>query len=162
MTAPVRARMDELLVVPKEGALSTFELRKADAANAGVENMGNEIVKRRLLRSVGLPAAPFAKTPMKVRQLLKRWAWNEKASEVREHPEAIRYALLGCFLHVRTREVLDDVIRMAIDMVHRVDVRSDHQLHREWIENWKHVDGKLEILSRIAEAVVTQPDGIIR
>ena len=86
---------------------------------------------------------------MKVLQLLKRRAWNEKASEVREHPEAIRHALLGCFLHVRTREVLDDVIRMAIDMVHRVDVRSDHQLHREWIENWKHVDGQLQILSRL-------------
>jgi len=138
------------------------EAHRQGAANAGVENMGNEIVKLRLLRSVGLPAAPFAKTPMKVLQLLKRRAWNEKASEVREHPEAIRYALLGCFLHVRTREVLDDVIRMAIDMVHRVDVRSDHQLNREWIENWKHVDGQLQILSRIAEAVVTQPDGIIR
>ena len=149
MTAPASERTDELSVVPKEGALARFELRKADAANAGVENMGNEIVKLRLLRSVGLPAAPFAKTPMKVLQLLKRRAWNEKASEVREHPEAIRHALLGCFLHVRTREVLDDVIRMAIDMVHRVDVRSDHQLHREWIENWRHVDGQLQILSRL-------------
>jgi hypothetical protein len=87
--------------------------------------------------------------------VLKRRAWNEKASAVREHPEAIRYVLLGCFLHVRTMEVLDDVIRMAIDIVHRVDVRSDHQLHRELIENLKHVDGKLLILSRIAEAVVT-------
>jgi hypothetical protein len=26
----------------------------------------------------------------------------------------------------------------------------------------KHVDGKMQILSRIAEAVVTKPDGIIR
>jgi len=131
MASEVRSRLDELLVVPKEEVLSTFELLKADAANAGIENMGNEIVKLRLLRSVGLPAAPFAKTPMKVLHLLKRRAWNEKASEMREHPEAIRYALLGCFLHVRTMEVLDDVIRMAIDIVHRVDVRSDNQLNRE-------------------------------
>jgi hypothetical protein len=94
MTAEVRARMDELLVVPKEGTLSAFELLKADAANAGVENMGDEIVKLRLLRSVGLPAVPFAKTPMKVLHLLQRRAWNEKASEMREHPEAIRYPML--------------------------------------------------------------------
>jgi hypothetical protein len=59
-----------------------------------------------------------------VLQLLKRRAWNEKASEMREHPEAIRYALLGCFLHVRSMEVLDDVVRMAIDIVHRVDTQS--------------------------------------
>jgi hypothetical protein len=97
-----------------------------------------------------------------VLQLLKRRAWNEKASEMREHPDAIRYALLGCFLHVRTMEVLDDVVRMAIEMVHRIDVRSDNQLNRELIENLKHEDGKLQILSRIVEAVVTKPDGIIR
>jgi hypothetical protein len=103
MTSQVRSRMDELLVVPKEEeVLSTFELLKADPANAGIENMGNEIVKLRLLRLVGLPDAPFAKTPMKVLHLLKRRAWNEKASEMREHPEAIRYALLGCLLHVRS------------------------------------------------------------
>jgi hypothetical protein len=59
-------------------------------------------------------------------------------------------------------EVLDDIVRMAIEMIHRVDVRSDNQLNRELIENLKHVDGKLQILSRIAEAVVTKPDGIIR
>jgi hypothetical protein len=81
---------------------------------------------------------------------------------MREHPEAIRYALLGCFLHIRTREVLDDVIRMAIDMVHRVDVRSDNQLMRELIENLKHVDGKLRILSRIAEAVVNPVESSVR
>ena len=49
MTSEVRSRMDELLVVPKEEeVLSTFELLKADAANAGIENMGNEIVKGRV------------------------------------------------------------------------------------------------------------------
>jgi hypothetical protein len=40
--------------------------------------------------------------------------------------------------------------------------RSDNQVTRELIENLKHVDGKMQILSRIAEAVVTRPDGIIR
>jgi hypothetical protein len=160
--AEVRSRMDALLLVPKEESLSTFELLKNDAANAGVENMRSEITKLRLLRSVGLPPEPFGSTPIKVLQLLNRRALNEKASEMREHPDAIRYALLGCFLHVRTMEVLDDVVRMAIDIVHRVDVRSDNQLNRELIENLRHVDGKMQILSRIAEAVVTRPDGIIR
>lgn len=138
----VRSRMDALLLVPEDEALSTFELLKADAANVGVENMRDEITKLRLLRSVGLPPEPFSSTPIKVLQLLKRRALNEKASEMREHPDAIRYALLGCFLHVRTMEVLDDVVRMAIDIVHRVDVRSDNLLNRELIENLKHVDGQ--------------------
>jgi hypothetical protein len=55
MPAEVRSRRDALLLVPEEETLSTFELLKVDAANAGIENLGNEITKRRLLRSVGLP-----------------------------------------------------------------------------------------------------------
>jgi hypothetical protein len=162
MPADMRSRLDELLLVPAAESLSTFDLLKADAGAAGIESMRDEITKLRLLRSVGLPAVPFTSLPVKVLQLLKRRAWNEKASEMREHPDAIRYALLGCFLHLRRMEVLDDIARMAIEMIHRVDVRSDNQLNRELIENLKHVDGKLQILSRIAEAVVTNPDGIIR
>jgi hypothetical protein len=55
MPAEVRSRRDALLLVPEEETLSTFELLKVDAANAGIENLGNEITKLRLLRSVGLP-----------------------------------------------------------------------------------------------------------
>ena len=87
--------------------------------------LSDEIVKLRLLRSVGVPARPFAALPIKVLKLLKRRASNGKASEMREHPDPIRYALIGCFLHARTMEVLDDMVRMAIDIIHRVDVRSD-------------------------------------
>jgi hypothetical protein len=54
--------MDALLLVREEETLSTFELLKADAANAGVANMGNEITKLRLLRSVGFPVEPFVST----------------------------------------------------------------------------------------------------
>ena len=162
MSVEVRRRIDELLIVPANESGPTFELLKTDTANAGIENLGKEITRLRLLRSVGLPVDLFATMPIKVLQLLKRRAWNEKASEMREHPEVIRYALLACFLHMRTMEVLDDIVHMAIDIVHRVDVRSDHQLNRELIANLKHVDGKMQILSRIAEAVVTKPDGIIR
>src|ERR671939_148754 len=118
--------------------------------------MRDEITKLRLLRSIGVPVTAFTSLPIKVLQLLKRRAWNEKASEMRDHASAIRYALLGCFLHVRTMEILDDIVRMAIEMIQRVDTRSDNQLNRELIENFKHVDGKLQILFRISEAVVTK------
>jgi hypothetical protein len=36
------------------------------------------------------------------------------------------------------------------------------QIHREFLADLKRVDGKMQILSRVAEAVVEQPDGIVR
>ncbi len=59
-------------------------------------------------------------------------------------------------------EVTDDITRMAIDLIHRLDTRSEKQIHREFLADLKRVDGKMQILSRVAEAVVEQPDGIVR
>jgi TnpA family transposase len=94
--------------------------------------------------------------------MLKRRATNETASEMRDHPEGIRYALMGCFLSLRSMEVTDDVMRMAIELIHRLDTRSEKQIHRELLADLQRVDGKMQILSRITEAVVEQPDGVIR
>jgi hypothetical protein len=43
-----------------------------------------------------------------------------------------------------------------------MDTRSEKQIHREFLADLKRVDGKLQILSRVAEAVVEKPDGIVR
>ena len=94
--------------------------------------------------------------------MLKRRAANENASEMREHPDEIRYALMGCFLHVRAMEVTDEVTRMAIELIHRLDVRSEKLIHREWLDELERVDGKMQILSHVAEAVTEHPDGIVR
>jgi hypothetical protein len=155
-------RMDQLLVVPDADVVSGFEHLKADPGKPGVDNLQAEIEKLRSIRAVGLKAESFVGVPWKVLQMLKRRAANEKASEMREHPEAIRYALMGCFLYVRAMEVTDDVTRMAVELIHRLDTRSQKQIHRELLADLERVEGKMQILSRVAEAVVEHPDGIVR
>jgi TnpA family transposase len=158
----VRVRMDDLLLVPESGVVSGFEKLKADPGKPGVDNLRGEIGKLQAIRAVGLQAEPFAEVPWKVLQMFKRRATNEKASEMREHPEEIRYALMGCFLHVRALEVTDDVTRMAIELIHRLDVRSEKQIHRQLLADLERVEGKMQILSQVAEVVVEHPDGIVR
>jgi hypothetical protein len=41
--------------------------------------------------------------------------YPEGAGEMRAHPAAIRYALLACFIHQRTMDVIDHVVRMMLD-----------------------------------------------
>ena len=59
-------------------------------------------------------------------------------------------------------EVTDDVTRMAIELIQRLDTRSEKQIHREWLADLERVEGKMQILSHVAEAVVEHPDGIVR
>ena len=158
----VRLRIDDLLVVPEGRVLSEFERIKADPGKPGVGQFEAEVEKLRAIRAVGLSPDPFECVPWKVLQTLRRRAMNEKASEMREHSDEIRYALMGSVLHMRGLEVTGDVTRMAIELIHRIDVRSEKQLHREWLADLQRVDGKLQILSTVAKAVIESPDGIVR
>ena len=160
--AEIRTRIDQLLVVPDSEVVSAFEDLKADSGKPGVDQLQVEIDKLRAIRAVGLGAESLAGVPHKVLQMLKRRAANEKASEMREHPDEIRYALMGCFLHVQAMEVTDEVTRMAIELIHRLDVRSENLIRREWLDELERVDGKMQILSHVAEAVTEHPDGMVR
>ena len=103
LTPEIRARIDALLVVPEASGISTFETLKADARQPGIENLQAEIEKFRVIRTVGVGAEPFVGIPWKVRRMLKRRATNETATEMREHPDGIRYGLMGCFLSSAAR-----------------------------------------------------------
>jgi TnpA family transposase len=162
MPAEVRNRVDALLVGPGSGVFSAFEKLKVDPGRPGVDNLQAEIAKLRAIRIIGLGNGPFAGVPLKVLQILKRRATKETASEMRDHLDDIRYALMGCFLHVRALEVTDDVTRMTIDLIQRLGTRSEKQLHREWLADLERVAGKMQILSDVAEAVIESPDGIVR
>jgi hypothetical protein len=158
----VQTQLDQLLVVPPDGVVSPFESLKADPANPSVDNLERETSKLKILRTLGVAPEAFRSIPWKVLQMLKRRAWNEKASEMREHPNGIRYALLASFAHVRLAEVTDDVVKMLVETIQRLDRRSDQQLYRELLRDFQRVEGKIQILFRVAEVVTSKPDGMIR
>lgn len=69
---------------------------------------------------------------------------------------------MACFVFVRTSEVIDDITRMTMQMLHRIEAQTDQQLQRELLHDMKRVAGKMQILFRVAEAVTTRPDGTVR
>jgi hypothetical protein len=137
LESDVRADIDALLVVPVSAAVSGFEGLKADPGKAGVHNLQAEIEKLTRIRAIGVGTEPFANVPWKVLQMLKRRASKETASEMRDHSNVIRYALMASYLYVRAMEVTDDITRMAIDLIHRLDTRSEKQIHREFLADLK-------------------------
>ena len=158
----VRAALDALLVVGPDETQSAFDRLKAEPSAPGVKPLQQELAKLHTLRAIGVPAASLATVPFKVLQLLKRRATNERVGEMRAHPDAIRAALLACFIHVRTLEVTDDVARMLLEIIRRVDTQTEKHLHKELLRDIKRVAGKVQLLFRVAEAVVDEPDGTIR
>jgi len=162
LSQEVRTALDQLLLVPPGETQSRFEQLKAEPSAPGVKHLQEEITKLQTLRALGIPAEVLAGVPFKVLQTLKRRAHNEHAGEMRAHPAPIRYALIACFIHARTMDVTDDVIHMLLEIIRRMDTQTEKHLHKTLLQDIKRVAGKVQLLYRIAEAVVEEPDGTIR
>jgi TnpA family transposase len=162
LSQEVRTALDQLLLVPPGATQSRFEQLKAEPSAPGVKHLQEEITKLQTLRALGVPAEALAVVPFKVLQTLKRRAHNEHAGEMRAHPAPIRYALMACFIHARTMDVTDDVVRMLLEIIRRMDTQTEQHLHKTLLQDIKRVAGKVQLLYRIAEAVVEEPDGTIR
>ena len=153
---------DQLLEVGPEESVSSFEQLKTPPAAPTIAHLQQELTKLQTLRAIGVPAEALAEVPFKVLQLLKRRATRKMRGEMRAHPASIRYALLACFIHVRTMDVTDDAVRMTLEIIRRIDTQTEKHLQKELLQDIKRVTGKVQLLYRIAEAVVEEPDGTIR
>ena len=162
LSETVRSTLEALLVVGPDETLSAFDRLKTEPSAPGVQHLQQEVTKLQTLRAIGVPAEALASVPVKVLQTLKRRASHERAGEMRAHPAPIRCALMACFIHVRTLEVTDAVVRMMLEIIRRLETQTEKQLHRALLQDITRVAGKVQRLFRVAEAVVEAPDGTIR
>jgi hypothetical protein len=162
LSGTMRDALDALLVVKSDETQSAFDRLKAEPSTPGVKNFQKEVIKLQALRDLNIPADAFADVPFKVLQTLKHRAHNEDASKMQAHPDSIRYTLLACFIHVRTMEVTDDTVRMMLTVIRRIETQTEKHLHKELLRDIKRVAGKVQLLFRVAEAVVEEPEGSFR
>jgi hypothetical protein len=48
-----------------------------------------------------------------------------------------------CFIYIRTMEVTDDVVRMLLEIIRRVETQTEKHLHKELLRDIKRVAGKV-------------------
>lgn len=109
LSATVRATLDQLLARGPDEAQSAFDRLKTEPSAPGVQHLQQEVTTLQTLRAVDVPPEALADVPFKILQILQPRARHEDASQMRAHPDPIRYALMTCFIHGRILEVTDDV-----------------------------------------------------
>jgi len=60
------------------------------------------------------------------------------------------------------REITDTLVDLLIATVHRINARAEQRVVKEFVAELKHVSGKENILFKITEASVGDPDGVAR
>ena len=171
LSCSTRQRLDALLVshsadqpATESAELSDFVTLgrlKADPGRAGLASLREEIAKLECINDVQLPDTLFSGVPHKVLERYRLRVSTESTDQFRRHPEPIRYTLLAAFCWQRRRAIIDGLIELLIQIVHRVSVNAERKVVTEIIGGLEQVHGKNLILFRLAEAAVKQPHGVV-
>lgn len=149
--------MDTLLQTSDE--TSSFSFLKSDPGRISLETVLSELNKLKILKYIKLNNKIFKNIPYKIILKYKERITSESITKIKDHPEIIKYTLLSAFVHTREREITDNIIDLLIEITHKIGVRAERKVDRELLKDFKKVNGKTNILFKIAEQVLENPNG---
>jgi hypothetical protein len=71
----------------------------------------------------------------------------------------LRLTLLAAFGLLRKREMTDGLVEILLGTVHRLASRAERRVDKEWLADRKRVEGKNNLLFKVAEASISEPEG---
>lgn len=142
-------------------SLSFSELR-SDPGRIGIDSVFREVLKLKTIQQIELPENLFSTIPQKIIKKYKQRALSEDIRELRRHPNPIKYTLLSTFFWLRSREITDNLIELLIQIIHRISVRAEKKVEKQLINDFKKVNGKTNILFKMADVALNNPDGIVK
>jgi TnpA family transposase len=157
-----RERM-QACIAPLASGPETYDWMKAAPGKLGIKTILEEIRKLEYIRSFQIDGRRhFPGTSLKILRQLRERARAEDASEIRRHRPAVRVTLLAALLNWRQKEITDGVVRVLLELVRRIDKKTDKELEKQLVRDIKQVFGKTRILYRIAAATTANPDATVR
>ena len=136
-----------------------FSVLKTDPGRVSLKSVLRELEKLRQIEALELPDTLFAEIQPKILRQYRLRAAAEPPREVRLHPEPMRYTLLAAFCWQRRQEIIDGLVDLLIQIVHRISVRAEKKVVEELVGDLQKVHGKTTLLFKMAEAALEQPRG---
>jgi TnpA family transposase len=154
----------DLVVAQDKHSAEAYYLRhlKEDAGNVSLESILEEVKKINRIVEIGLPASLFKNIPHRVLEKYKARIMSERPGEIRDHSDPIKYATLAIFCYVRGREIVDNLVDLLIQVIHKIGKRSENKVNKKIVRELNKVYGKQAILVDLARVTVNNPDGIIK
>jgi len=75
----------------------------------------------------------------------------------RQHPEPTRYRLLATFCWQRRQEIIDGLVELLTEIIHRITTRAERKVVKELVQDLRKAQGKTTLLYRLAEAAIDNP-----
>ena len=134
---------------------------KQDAGGTNLASVLEEVAKLNRILEIGLPSLLLHIAPPTLGKYKTR-IMGEAPSEIRDHKEPVKLAMLAIFFQIRGQEITDNLADLLIQVIHKIGRRSEDKVNNKLISELKKVTGKHGILVELAQTVLSNPDGIIK
>lgn len=153
----VRGDLDACLADPK--GVTGFLSLKADVGAASLANTLAACDQLAFIERLDLPTDLLAGIDAGwVRQLSRR-VRHETAAEMRRHGDVRRFGLLALYLMQRGAQMIDGLVDLLLEIVHRIQTRSRRRVVGAIAKDIERVHGKERLLVDIAVAAIDDPGG---
>ena len=142
------------------GVIELFELKK-DIAGARLKNVQGAIDKINLLKRIKLPN--FILDSVDRRLILKYYdrVMAFVPSNILEFSPMTKYATMAIFCHIRLELLLDSLTDTMIKLIKKMRSGAERHVDRYILAEVKRVDGKFDILEKLAVLNAKNPKSII-
>lgn len=155
-----RAGLDNLLET-SEG-FSAFSKLRSEMGSISLASVLDTISRLAVLREIDLPGSLLRGLKPGLMERYRLRAGSEDVRELRRHPETVRLALLSFYCIPRQAETIDGLVDLLLSVVHKISARAERKVVTELVGELTKVNGKTNLLFRIAEAADKDPDGTVR
>jgi TnpA family transposase len=137
------------------------ELKK-DIPGARLKHVKHAIDKINLLSKINIAPAVLQDIDRKL--LLKYYdrIMALSPSNILEFSSSAKYAAMAIFYHIRLQLMLDALVDTFIKLIHRMRTNASKHVDTYILKEVKRVNGKFDILEKLAIATVNNPTGIIQ
>lgn len=174
LTAEAKANIDRLLAgddldeednqasAGTRAEVMSFAHLKTDPGKASLDNLLACIARLQHIDSIGLDEGLFVDVPARFIDQFRRRCVAESIRELRRHPPAIRYSMVAMFCWRRRQQLTDALIDLLLQLIHNLGSRAERRVDQRQFTAFKKIRGKAQLLFKLAEATVDQPDGIVK
>jgi TnpA family transposase len=134
----------------------------ADPGGATLENLLDMTQRLDRLRSLEIPDDLFQSLSPRIVQSYRQRVAVESPYELRRHATPLRMTFLAAFGLLRKSELTDSLIDLLLSTVHRIASKAERRVQKEWVNDLKRVTGKNSLLFQVAEASLSQPEGVVK
>ena len=152
-------QLERALAEPLED--TGFQRLKDDVGSATLDSVLLAARKASFVEELGLPMDVLGDVERGWVLRLARQVEGETASEMRRHAPEKRLGLLAVYLMHRRSQLIDGLIDLLLEVVHRLATRSRRKVIQGIAADIGAVHGKERLLVEIAMAALDHPDGRI-